>query len=95
MKYYKTDSYFGKQSNNIIPSNATEITEMEYFELKTAFEEQQKAIADYTEKVKAGEITLEDVPEEYREEVTDNVTVAEPISEEQAFINRLIEEVNS
>lgn len=69
MKYYKYDNGFGTQPNNIIPSYATEITEEEYNQLMAEFEAKQKTIADYTEKVKAGEITLEEVPEEYRSEV--------------------------
>ena len=49
----------------------------------------------YVSAVLSKQMSIEDVPEEYREEVTDNVNVEEPITEEQAFINRLIEEVNS
>ena len=71
-----------------------EITYEEYLELQTAFEARQKAIADYTEKVKAGEITLEEVPTEYLEEVTANVNVEEPIDERQALVNEIIAEVN-
>ena len=92
MKYYKTENTFGTQPNNIIPSYATEITEEEYIELKTAFEAKQKAIADYTEKVKAVEITLEEVPEEYRAEVEANLV--EPIDPRQSLIDELISEVN-
>lgn len=77
MKYYKTeDGKFGWQSK--VPSYATEITEAEYNQLMAEFEAKQKAIADYTEKVKAGEIALEEVPEEYRAEVEANVNVPEP-----------------
>lgn len=85
MKYYKYDNGFGKQPNNIIPSYATEITEEEYLELQTAFEAKQKAIADYVEKVKAGEITLEEVPEEYRAEVEVIINAPEPEEPEQLY----------
>lgn len=78
MKYYKYEDGFGTQPNNIVPSFATEITEAEYIELQTAFEAKQKAIADYTKKVKAGEIALEDVPAEYYADVEANVNVPEP-----------------
>ena len=72
MKYYKFENGFGTQPNNIIPSYATEITEEEYYQLVAEIEAKQKSIADYTEKVKAGEMTLEEVPEEYKAEVEAN-----------------------
>ena len=95
MKYYKTENTFGKQPNNIIPSFATEITEAEYLELQAAFEEKQKTIADYVEKVKNGEITLEEVPEEYRAEVEAIINVPEPVDPKQALIDEIIAEVNA
>ena len=95
MKYYKYENGFGKQPNNIIPSFATEITEAEYLELQTAFEAKQKAVADYTEKIKAGEITLDEVPEEYRAEVEAIINVPEPVDPKQALIDEIIAEVNA
>lgn len=80
MKYYKYENGFGIQPNNIVPSFATEITEAEYIKLKTAFDEKQKTIADYVVKVQNGEITLEEVPEEYYAEV--EVIVNTPESEQ-------------
>lgn len=78
MKYYKYDNGFGKQPNNIIPSFATEITEAEYNELQTAFEERQKKISQYVEQVQSGVIVLEDVPAEYFDDVRDIINAPEP-----------------
>ena len=55
-----------------------EVTEAEYFSLQAAFEERQAKIADYVEKVKAGEITLEEMPEEYMAEVQEIINQPEP-----------------
>ncbi len=92
MKYYKFDNGFGKQPNNIIPSYATEITAEEYISLQTAFNERQKAIANYIEKVKAGQFALSDVPEEYFAEVEAIVTAVPP-DPYQDLINDIISEV--
>lgn len=94
MKYYKYENGFGTQPNDIIPSYAIEITEAEYIELKTAFDERQKKIADYVQKITDEVITLNDVPAEYYDEVYAIVTVIEP-DPNQEFIDRLISEVNS
>ena len=94
MKYYKFEGGFGKQPNNIIPSFATEITYEEYLALQTAFEERQKKIADYVQKINDGVITLNDVPAEYYDEVYAIVTAVEP-DPDQEFIDRLISEVNA
>lgn len=74
MKYYKVVendiiTQFAKQPNNIIPSFAVEITAEEYAQLKADFAAKQATIADYVEKVNGGEITIDEVPEEYRAEV--------------------------
>ena len=97
MKYYKYENGFGTQPNNIIPSFATEITEAEYNQLMAEFEAKQKAIADYVEKVKNGEITLEEVPQEYYAEVEAiiNAPVPEPYDPKQALIDEIIAEVNA
>lgn len=94
MKYFKTENgSFGCQSK--VPSYATEITEAEYYQLMAEFEAKQKAIADYVEKVKAGEMTLEEVPQEYRAEVEAIINVPEPEIEEEAteadYLNALEE----
>jgi hypothetical protein len=94
MKYYKTEDTFGTQPNNIIPSNATEITYEEYLALQTAFEERQKKIADYVQEIEDGIITLAEVPEEYYDEVYAIVSAVEP-DPDQEFIDRLISEVIS
>lgn len=93
MKYYKFGSIIGYQSK--VPSFATEITAEEYAQLMVEFEARQKAIADYVEKVKAGEITLEEVPEEYRTEVEAIINVPEPVDPKQALIDEIIAEVNA
>lgn len=95
MKYYRTNYDFGTQPNNIIPEDATEITAEEYNQLMAELEAKQKAIADYVEKVKAGEITLEEVPEEYRAEVEAIINVPEPVDPKQALIDEIIAEVNA
>ena len=102
MKYFKvmTDdkvSYYGEQPNGIVPSFAVEITEEVYKFLETSRIEKAKAIADYTEKVKAGEITLADVPEEYYSEVDAIVNAPEPEEPDprQSLIDELISEVNA
>lgn len=89
MKYYKVIEndevmQFAKQPNNIIPSFAVKITAEEYAQLKADFAAKQATIADYVEKVNGGEITIEEVPEEYRAEVEpktdDETTEADCIS---------------
>ena len=53
-------------------------------------------INDYVSKVQSGEITLEDVPQEYYQEVYDiiNAPEPEPYDPRQSFIDELISEVN-
>ena len=74
MKYYKVIeddniTMFGKQANNIVPSFALEITAEEYSQLKADFDAKQALITDYVKKVTSGEMTIDEVPEEYRAEV--------------------------
>lgn len=55
-------------------------------------------INSYVSKIQDGIITLNDVPAEYYDEVYNIINAPEPEeppTEEQAFINRLISEVNS
>lgn len=74
MKYYKVIeddkiTMFGKQVNDVVPSFSLEITAEEYQTLKADFDAKQALITDYVEKVTSGEMTIEEVPEEYRAEV--------------------------
>lgn len=94
MKYYKFENGFGTQPNDIIPSYATEITYEEYLTLQTAFEERQKKIADYVQKIEDGIITINEVPAEYYDDVYAIVSAVEP-DPDQEFIDRLISEVIS
>lgn len=73
-----------------------EITAEEYAQLMAGFEARQKAIADYVEKVKAGEMTLEEVPQEYYAEVEAiiNAPEPEPYDPKQALIDEILAEVN-
>jgi len=94
MKYFKTENgMFGVQKK--VPSLASEITAEEYYRLMAEFEAKQKAIADYTEKVKAEETTLEDVPTEYRAEVEAIINIPEPVDPTQTLIDEIIAEVNA
>lgn len=73
-----------------------EYTNKEY---KIKLKEVQAHVAlinDYVSKVKNGEITLEDVPQEYYQEVYDiiNAPEPEPYDPRQELIDELIIEVN-
>ena len=68
---------------NIPPENGVEITEEEYIRLKTQFEERGKNLASYIQKVRSGEVNLEEVPEEYRQEVSDAVNTSESTYSEE------------
>ena len=71
--------YYKKIENNevvefgthslVVPTGTVEITEEEYAALAAEFEEHRAKVAGYVRKVRNGEITLDDVPEEYRAEV--------------------------
>lgn len=63
---------------SVPPTNGVEITEEEYNTLKVNFEERGKNLTLYVQKIQSGDITLEDVPEEYRQEVSDIVNSPEP-----------------
>lgn len=75
-----------------------EYTDEEY---KIKLKEVQAHVAlinDYVSKVQNGEITLEEVPQEYYQEVYDIINAPEPeepIDERQALINEIIAEVNA
>jgi len=53
----------------IVPTEAIEITEEEYKLLAAELEEYQAKVGEYVQQVTSGEITLDDVPEDYRAEV--------------------------
>ena len=98
MKYYKTlenEKIMLLIESEKTLKNATEITEEEYYQLMAEFEARQAKIADYVEKIKAGEITLEEVPTEYRTEVEAIINVPEPVDPKQALIDEIIAEVNA
>lgn len=78
MKYYKFEYGFGVQPNDILPPDSIEITREEYEKLEAEFAEHQANVAHYVEQVLSGAMTLEDVPEEYREEVSEIVNAPEP-----------------
>lgn len=72
MKYYKTIENnkvktLGFSAN--VPGNSIEITENEYNSLSQGIQTAAEEINKYCEKVKNGELTIEDVPEEYYNEV--------------------------
>lgn len=80
MRYYKQFDESGKLiAIGTGPGNA-EITEAEYNALLAEIREK----AAYTEKLYAGEITIEDVPEAWREEVQANVDALKAADEEAA-----------
>lgn len=82
MKYF---AIYG-ESGNVVSFGTTtvntpyEITEAEYNALLTETHEK----AAYTEKLYAGEITIDDVPEAWREEVQANVDALKAADEEAA-----------
>lgn len=78
MKYYKFENGFGEQPNDIIPDNAVEISAEEYLDLKTKFDEYWELIRVYVSDIIDGNITLEDIPEEYREDVQANLPEPTP-----------------
>lgn len=77
MKYYKTNWGFGTQPNNIVPPDAIEITEAEYFELQVAHQECLIKIANYVQEIKDGKITLEEIPSEYRIRIEEIINIYE------------------
>lgn len=80
MRYYKQLDESGKLiAIGTGPGNA-EITEAEYNALLAEIREK----AAYIEKLYAGEITIEDVPEAWREEVQANVDALKAADEEAA-----------
>ena len=54
----------------------------------------EETVAWYVEKVNSGEMTLEEVPEDYRAEVEAQVNLTEP-DPEQAVVDSIMQEVSS
>lgn len=76
----------------------TEYSKEEYEVRKAEIKAHVALINSYVSKIQDGVITLNDVPAEYYDEVYNIINAPEPEeppTEEQAFINRLISEVNS
>ena len=80
MRYYKQFDASGKLIAIGTGPGNTEITEAEYNALLAEIREK----AAYIEKLYAGEITIEDVPEAWREEVQANVDALKAADEEAA-----------
>ena len=80
MRYYKQLDESGKLIAIGAGPGNTEITEAEYSALLAEIREK----AAYTEKLYAGEITIDDVPEAWREEVQANVDALKAADEEAA-----------
>ena len=80
MRHYAEYDEAGKLVAIGIGLNGVEITEAEYNALLAEIREK----AAYTEKLYAGEITIEGVPEAWREEVQANVDALKAADEEAA-----------
>ena len=65
----------------IVPTEAIEITEEEYKLLAAELEEHQAKVGEYVQQVTSGEITLDDVPEDYRAEIESKL----PKPQEQTY----------
>ena len=72
-------------------------TDEEYEIKKKEVQAHVALINSYVNKIQDNVITLNDVPLEYYDEVYNIINAPEPevVTEEQAFINRLISEVNA
>lgn len=77
--------------------DGVEYTKEEYEEKLIEVQAHVALINDYVSKVQSGEITLEEVPKEYYQEVYDIINAPEPEPEpdpRQSLIDELISEVN-
>lgn len=83
MRYYKQLDESGKLTAIGTGPGNTEITESEYNALLVEIREK----AAYTEKLYAGEITIDDVPEAWREEVQREVDILKATEGEDAQQN--------
>lgn len=102
MKYYKVienEELKMIGTGSVVPDAGEEIEKTEYDQLmaqiKADAEAHRQAVEDYAEQVKAGTITIDQVPEEYREEVEYIVNPPQPVDQEQQFIDSIIQEVLS
>ena len=100
MKYYKViENEVLKMigTGSVVPDAGTEIEKTEYDQLmaqiKADAEAHRQAVEDYAEQVQAGTITIDQVPEEYREEVEYIVNPPQPVDPEQALIDEIVKEV--
>lgn len=98
MRYFKT-----VDENNIIdfgycgkyiPVGSIEITEEEYESMLEEANQYSAAVESYIKMVQDGEITLDEVPEEYRADVEAQVNQTEP-DPEQAVVDSIMQEVSS
>ena len=80
MRHYAEYDEAGKLIAIGVGLNGVEITEAEYNTLLSEIQEK----AAYTEKLYAGEITADNVPEAWREEVQANVDALKAADEEAA-----------
>jgi hypothetical protein len=77
-----------------------QVTEEEFYRLLPEIKAHAAIVEDYVNKVKNGEITLEEVPTKYYQRVYDRVNEPEaepeePIDPRQALIDEIIAEVNA
>ena len=96
-KFYKIileNGEIGIGGGESIPIGAVEITEAEFNEMLKKKEDYNSKIRSYREQVNRGEITLKEVPEEYRAEVEAQVNPTGPDSE-QAVVDSIMQEVSS
>lgn len=102
MKYYKVienEELKMIGTGSVVPDAGEEIEKEEYDQLmaqiKADAEAHRQAVQQYAEQVKAGTITIDQVPEEYREEVEYIVNPPQPVDLEQQFIDSIVQEVLS
>ena len=100
MKYYKVienEELKMIGTGSVVPDAGEEIEKEEYDQLmaqiKADAEAHRQAVQQYAEQVKAGTITIDQVPEEYREEVEYIVNPPQPVDPEQALIDEIVKEV--
>lgn len=100
MKYYKiikNEELKMIGTGSVVPDAGTEIQKEEYDQLmaqiKADAEAHRQAVQQYAEQVKAGTITIDQVPEEYRKEVEYIVNPPQPVDPEQALIDEIVKEV--
>lgn len=100
MKYYKVvenDILKMIGTGSVVPDAGEEIEKTEYDQLMAQIKAEaaahQQAVQEYVEQVQDGTITIDEVPEEYREEVNSIVNPPQPVDPEQEMINEIVEAV--